>query len=188
MGDYSLRIAYWGHSNSEEAAMGRPMFKLKATDEWYRHAAEMEKGNDIGAGLPPQGGIESQEDLVEKHRKEYRQAAYAKFVHMLRINARLTIDALAKKLTVDPEQLLLMEQQLGYKAPPRTLTKLAKHYNLPIKPFFSLAGAYTEIDRSLEQNVIRFAAESDSFEKLTDEEKRLLNELVKVLRDYEKCR
>src|SRR5262249_17537035 len=156
----SLCELSWENGNSEEVIMSRSMFKIQATDDWFKHAAKIERGSDIGAGLRADSALESQADPLEERRIEQRQAAFAKFVHMLRVNAKLTIDALADRLGVDPTQLLSIEQKLGYKAPPGTLSKLANHYHLPMKPFMALAGAFKDLDLRLERKVIRFAAES----------------------------
>ena len=174
------------------------MFKFNANSKWYKDMAKLEEGHDISAGLPfldletfkKEGEITQEvadnaaHQDKEIYRVELRQAAYSKFMHKLRISAGLNIDQLANKLDVEPEQLLLIEQKIGYKAPPRTLTRLAHFYSLPLPGLLQLAGAKREIDRRIEEDIVRFAAESDSFEKLSSEEKRLLNSLVKVIRDF----
>lgn len=174
------------------------MFKFNATSKWYQSAAKLEADHDISSGLPcldlatPQKDRDIAQGVTDSavrhdeqnYRSDFRQAGYSRFMHKLRINAGLSIKQLAKKLDVAPEQLLLIEQRIGYKAPPRTLSHLAKFYELPFPGFLQLAGAIKEIDKKIEEDVVRFAAESDSFEKLSKEEKRLLNDLVKVIRDY----
>ncbi len=160
--------------------------------------AKLEVSYDISAGLPclDLGTFKKDGDVAqdvsnspahqdkEYYKVEIRQAGYSRFMHKLRIRAGLSIERLAKQLDVDPEQLLLIEQRIGYKAPPRTLTRLADFYELPLPGLLQLAGAIKEIDRKIEEDVVRFAAESDSFEKLSGEEKHLLNNLVKVIRDF----
>lgn len=172
------------------------MFKIKATDKWCREMAKIEADHDISAG-----GMISEEELslvkakAERAivrqvrsskedilRAERRWVGYSRFMHMLRIQKRITIDQLAQEIDVDSEQLLFIESKLGYKAPPRTLRNLAKFYRLPMKGFLQLAGVLAT-DKRLEENMVKFAAESDSFETLSAEEKRLLNDLIKLISD-----
>ena len=112
------------------------------------------------------------------------QAGFSRFMHKLRINAGLSIAKLASKIDVEQEQLLFIEQKIGYKAPPRTLSNLAKYYNLPLQGLLQMSGVIRNVDKRLEESVVRFAAESDSFEKLTREEKKLLNSLIKIINEH----
>lgn len=158
------------------------MFKLKASKRWYKEAAELEKSYDISAG-PEILEFSSPSDS-EASRPENVQVGFSKFMHKLRISIGLSVDELAKKIDVDREQLILIENKTGYKAPPRTLSRLAKVYNLPTASFLQLAGATKATDERLQADILRFAAESDSFEKLSKEEKKLLGELIRVIRDH----
>ena len=172
------------------------MFKIKATDKWYREMAKIEADHDISAG-----GMTSEEELSpakaktgqaivrqvkprkeDTLRTERRWVGYSRFMHMLRIQKRLTIDQLARRIDVDSEQLLFIESKIGYKAPPRTLRNLANFYELPMKGFLQLAGVLAP-DKRLEEDMVKFAAESDSFETLSAEEKRLLNNIIKLISD-----
>jgi transcriptional regulator with XRE-family HTH domain len=161
---------------------GTAMFKLKASKRWYKEAAELEKSYDISAG-PEILEFSSPSDS-EASRPENVQVGFSKFMHKLRISIGLSVDELAKKIDVDREQLILIENKTGYKAPPRTLSRLAKVYNLPTASFLQLAGATKATDERLQADILRFAAESDSFEKLSKEEKKLLGELIRVIRDH----
>lgn len=173
------------------------MLKFHATSEWYRAMAKIEADHDISAGFPlldleilKEGNVS--QDISnrpahqdeENYKIECRQAGYSRFMHMLRIDKRLSIEQLAEKLNVDHEQLFLIERKIGYKAPPRTLSLLATFYNLPLNGLLQLAGVVRDMDKKIEKDIVRFAAESDSFEKLSKEEKALLNNLVKVIRDF----
>lgn len=168
------------------------MFKLRATDRWYKESALKEADFEISAGpeifpfsLPSnRGGGNVGGATLEDPHAESMKVGFRIFMRKLRLSAGLSLPELAKKIDVDLDQLLLIEQKVGYKPYPRTLSQLAKFYDVPLQALMQMAGSTKKIDKQIEENVVRFAAESESFEKLTDDERKALNTLVKVLRDF----
>ena len=59
---------------------------------------------------------------------------------------------------------------------------LSKFYKISHQKLAILAGAIKEMLPKLQTEASRFAAQSESFSKLTDEERRTLDEFVKFLR------
>jgi transcriptional regulator with XRE-family HTH domain len=170
------------------------MFKFQATDNWYKMAAIEEADYEISAGpeifpfttQKSDDGNSGGGSAIDNQQIASLQVGFRIFMRKLRMSAGLTLPILAEKADIELEQLLLIEQQVGYKPYPRTLNQLAKFYDLPLSVLMQMVGSTKKIDRNIEENVVRFAAESESFEKLTNEEKKTLNQLVKVLRDYSK--
>lgn len=162
------------------------MSKFKASKNWYLKALADEEGHDISAGPEIYPLVDPNIYHLEKKVYDVSQS-FSIFIHKLRISSGYTIEDLAKKIDVEADQLVKAERP-GYKLPPRTLTHIAKFYDLPMKPLLQLAGAVKITNPELEDQVMKFAAQSESFEKLTSEEKNLLNKLVKVIRDYTKAR
>jgi transcriptional regulator with XRE-family HTH domain len=159
------------------------MFKTPPTDGWLERAIALENEFEISAGAEfqfrPIGDKAPQKALSVNP----VQMAFAVFMHKLRIAHQLTVEQLAEQIAVDSDQLLLIEKRVGFKPPPRTLQKLASFYKLPFKAIVQMAGAVTQVNPLLARNAVQFAAQSDSFEQLTKDEKKLLTEFVKLLRD-----
>lgn len=103
-------------------------------------------------------------------------------VQLLRRRQNLTVQELAKRSDIDPEELATMERNAAYRPSPRTLHKLSLFYQIPERQMLALAGAIKDVPEDLRQQASRFAAQSETFAKLTEEEKRALDEFVKVLR------
>lgn len=108
--------------------------------------------------------------------------AFREIMRALRRRKGLTVDELAVKLDADREELALMERQEGYQPSPFLLYKLSKFYDIPQRKLTELAGIVPEVEPTLRQQASRFAAQSDSFAKLTNEERRTLDEFVKFLK------
>jgi len=108
--------------------------------------------------------------------------AFHLFVQMLRRERKLTVHELAKRCDIDPGELIAMERNAAYRPSPRTLHKLSQFYQIPERQMLALAGAIKDVPEDLREQASRFAAQSETFAKLTKEEKQALDEFVKVLR------
>ncbi len=100
----------------------------------------------------------------------------------LRRQRGLTVDELAEELGIDRDDVVAMERSRGYRPRPLTLHKLSKFYGIPPARLNILAGATREVSKSIQEQAARFAAQSESFAKLTREEKKLLDDFVKFLK------
>jgi transcriptional regulator with XRE-family HTH domain len=112
---------------------------------------------------------------------QLRQAFHL-FVQMLRREKGFTIAELSTKTEIDKTEILAMERYPGYRPSPLTLHKLSKFYALPEQKLLVLAGAVKDVPQAFSEQASRFAAQSESFAKLTKEEKKVLDEFVKVLK------
>jgi transcriptional regulator with XRE-family HTH domain len=110
---------------------------------------------------------------------------FREVVRSLRRKKGLTVDQIAKKLDIDRDEIVAMERSNSYRPSPLTLFKLSKFYGVSQMKLAELAGAVSKVDDELRDRVSRFAAQSDSFAKLTSEEKRILDDFVIFLRDKE---
>jgi transcriptional regulator with XRE-family HTH domain len=106
-------------------------------------------------------------------------------MQMLRRQRKLTIDALAVKTELDRDELIAMERNPGYRPSPLTLHKLSHFYGIPEKRMLVLAGAVKDVPHDISQYASRFAAQSESFANLTTEEKKALDDFMKVLKTSE---
>ena len=103
-------------------------------------------------------------------------------IKAMRKKSNLSTEQLAQKLEVNADSIVQLEQNSSYRPEPRMLHELSKVFKIPIQKLNILAGATKEIPQDLKNRASQFAAQSDSFAKLTNEEKKLLDTFVKFLR------
>ena len=108
--------------------------------------------------------------------------AFQRVIQMLRRSRGLTVDALATKAGIDRQELIAVERNPGYRPSPLTLHRLSEFFEIPDRKLAILAGAIREVPEELEQQASRFAAQSDSFSKLTPEERRALDDFIGFLK------
>lgn len=113
--------------------------------------------------------------------QEVREA-FHRVVQMLRRSRGLTIDGLAEKTGIDRTELVALERNPGYRPSPLTLHRLSQFFEVPDRKLAVLAGAIRDVPEELRQHAATFAAQSDSFSKLTKEEQRVLDDFVGFLR------
>jgi transcriptional regulator with XRE-family HTH domain len=117
----------------------------------------------------------------EPEELEIREA-FHRVVQMLRRSRGLTLDELADKTKIDRTELVALERNPAYRPSPLTLHRLSEFFGVPDRKLAVLAGAIREVPEDLRQHAARFAAQSNSFSKLTKEEQRVLDEFVGFLR------
>lgn len=117
----------------------------------------------------------------EPEELEIREA-FHRVVQMLRRSRGLSIDDLAEKTQIDRTELVALERNPAYRPSPLTLHRLSEFFGVPDRKLAVLAGAIREVPEDLRQHAARFAAQSNSFSKLTKEEQRVLDEFVGFLR------
>ena len=108
--------------------------------------------------------------------------AFQMVLQDLRRAKELTVDDLAEQSGIDRNEIINMERNNGYWPPPRTLHKLSQFYGIPTRRLAALAGIIQEVPRDIRESASRFAAKSESFAKLTEEEKKVLDEFVTFLK------
>jgi len=109
--------------------------------------------------------------------------AFHLVVQMLRRRHGLTVDKLARRADIDRDEIVAMERNNAYRPSPLTLHKLCNLYKIPERQMLVLAGAIKEVPQSFSETASRFAAQSESFAKLTKEEQEILDEFVGFLRN-----
>jgi len=100
----------------------------------------------------------------------------------LRLEKGLSIDQLSKESDVDSKEITAIERYCTYRPSPLTLYKLSDYFGIPQRKFALLAGAIKNVPSEFKEQASRFAACSESFAKLSSEEKQTLDEFVKFLR------
>ena len=117
----------------------------------------------------------------EPEQQDVREA-FHRVIQMMRRSRGLTVDELAARTSIDRGELVALERNPGYRPSPLTLHRLSQFFDVPDRKLAVLAGAIREVPEDLRQHAARFAAQSDSFSKLTKEEQRVLDEFIEFLR------
>ena len=107
---------------------------------------------------------------------------FQEVVRGLRREKGLGIEQFAEKAGIDKADVIAMERHPGYKPSPLVIHRLSKFYKLPQKKLAILSGAIKDMPPKMEQEASRFAAQSESFAKLTEEERKTLDDFVRFLR------
>ena len=108
--------------------------------------------------------------------------AFQLVLRNLRRRKGLTLDKLAEKTGLDPHELVAAERNAGYRPAPLTLHRLSEFYGVPEDRLAALAGAFREVPEGVSDSALRYAAQSDSFAKLTPEEQKALDQFIQALK------
>ena len=107
---------------------------------------------------------------------------FQEVVRGLRKQKGLKIDQFAKRVGIERDEVVALERDVDYRPTPLILYKLSDFHKVSQRKLAVLAGAVKDVSIDMRKEASRFAAQSESFTKLTDEEKRTLDEFVKFLR------
>lgn len=94
----------------------------------------------------------------------------------------LSIDQLAQRSSVERDELVAAERDPAYRPSPFTLHQLSHFYGIPEGRLAVLAGAFVHIPSDVAESASRFAAQSESFSGLTEDEKEALDDFVELLK------
>lgn len=111
--------------------------------------------------------------------------AFGLLVKLSRRAKRLSVEELAEKISVEADELEHIEREPEFRARPRTISKVANFFDLPVAEVMKLAGAAVSNDESFNTNALKFAAHSDDMAALSREEQEALKSFVRYLRDQE---
>lgn len=156
--------------------------RLDRSKDWWMARARREGDVAVGAGLlafdpAPEGRL----SRVQAAAVEETRIAFGKFVNLMRRRRGYSMEQLAEAADLDASELLVIEGDVHYVPEPRTVFKLAQIFEVPQRRLMQLAGLAVANDAGLRQEAIRFAARSESVQKLTLEENSALEAFVAVL-------
>jgi HTH-type transcriptional regulator, competence development regulator len=112
---------------------------------------------------------------------EAMQLAFGKLINFLRRKQSWSIEELARRAKVDAAELLLIEREVHRQAEPHTVFQLAQVFHLSFKSLQQLSGLAVVRNHEVVDEAVRFAASSDSIEKLTAEQTRAVEQFVAAL-------
>jgi transcriptional regulator with XRE-family HTH domain len=150
-------------------------------ETWWRARAEREEGHFIAAGalaMDPDFASAFRPQLVER---EQSRVAFGKFIELMRRSKGWTVEDLASEADLEIGDVLLIEDDLTVLPEPRTVYQLARVFKIPQTNLMQISGLSVPRDPNLRQETVRFAARSQSVEKLSDSEHLALEQFVSVL-------
>lgn len=158
--------------------------RLERTKEWWMSRARREGDAVISAGLlafdPAPEARPANVLAAEENR-----IAFGKFVNLMRRRRGLSMEQLADSAELDASQLLVIEDDVHHVPEPRTVYKLAQAFEVSQRSLMQLAGLTAANDAGLRREAVRFAARSESVQKLTPEESSALEAFIAVLSEQE---
>lgn len=144
--------------------------------DWMRRAAE----NEDRHGSVTVGGLASDLGMLE-YAEEARPPVLGRLVEWRRLDLRLTEEELAHRSGLDLLEVRAIEQDDEDAFSTRIIFKIAAALKLPAQKLAVLAGLMeARDDLDLAKATVRFAAQS-STAKLSKDQRRALEEYVKVL-------
>ena len=161
--------------------------KMNLSKEWLTKRAAKDDRAEVSAGffnLDMLGRkAEASAELSPRlsPEQESSRLAFGRLINLWRRKKGLRMDELANKAKIDLVELVEIEKNLDFIPEPRTVFQLAQVLELSNERLLQLSGNTVVRDQSLGQEAVRFAASSESVEKLSKNEQRALEKFVKFL-------
>ena len=160
--------------------------KMNLSQEWLRQRAALDDKAEVSAGTLDLNRLSAARpsnviSMKSSAESESPNPAFGRLINLWRRKRGLRIEILADKARIDVAELIEIERNLNYVPEPRTVYQLAKTLELPSDSMLELSGNLIVRESSLGQEAVRFAARSESVEKLSKDEQRALEEFVKFL-------
>lgn len=110
--------------------------------------------------------------------------ALSALVQLLRKRDNLSEEELANRARIDVTEIRRIECDRSYIPAPRTIYQLEQTFKLPRRTLVKLSGLTKVHSKEFTEEAVRFAAHSKAIQKISRDERRLLNEFVKFLSSY----
>jgi HTH-type transcriptional regulator, competence development regulator len=160
--------------------------RLERSKEWWMARARREGDAAISAGLMAlDPAPEVRPSSTQMGAGEEARIAFGKFVHLMRRRRGFSMEQLADAADLEASELLVIEADVHYVPEPRTVFKLAQTFEVSQGRLMQLAGLAAANDAGFREQAVRFAARSESVEKLTPDESSALEAFVAVLSEQE---
>lgn len=156
--------------------------KIHRSKEWWLAKGQQEGESMIAAGLlacDPAPQVSFTPEIVRP--ADETRIAFGRFVNLMRRKKGFSIEKLADEATLDIGELVCIEEDLDFTPEPRTVYQLARTFGVPQQRLMQMAGLIIKNDTPFHQAAVRFAARSESNEKLNVEEKAALSAFIEVL-------
>lgn len=147
--------------------------------EWLRRQADAEERcTSVSVG-----GLASDLGMFKPvpETEAVTRAAFARLVQLARRSRGMSPEMLAQTADIELAEVVSIEQCEEQSPEPRTVFKLAQVLKLPETPLMELAGLVHRHSAKLDTAAVRFAARSESMERLSREEEAAFREFVQTL-------
>jgi hypothetical protein len=163
--------------------------RLERSKDWWIARARREGDTAVGAGLLAfDPAPEERPSTAQAVAVEETHIAFGKFVNLMRRRRGYTMERLAEVADLDLSELLVIEDDVHYVPEPRTVFRLARTFQVSQRRLMQLAGLAAANDTGFRQEAVRFAARSESVQKLTPEETSALEAFVAILSEQDRKR
>lgn len=163
--------------------------RMDRSKDWWLARARREGDAVVGAGLlavdPVPDERPSRVASPAPVAADETRIAFGRFVNLMRRRRGYSVEQLARAADLDLSELLVIEDDLRYVPEPRTVFRLAQTFDVPQQRLMQVAGLAAANDDGLREEAVRFAARSESVQKLTREEAQALEAFVAVLSERE---
>ena len=149
--------------------------ELKRNKEWWLAKADAEGDAIIAAGTL------ARDPAPELEASSISRLAFGRLVNLTRRRLALSVEDFADRAALDVSEVLSIEDDLNYIARPRTIYQLSQILDVPHERLLVLAGLAGANDTGLGEEAVRFAARSESVERLSNEEQAALEAFIAVL-------
>lgn len=150
--------------------------KNRPDRQWYARMIDETLDDDFVIGPAPfTAGAKQDETPLT--------VAFGTLVRLARRSKRLSVEQLAQNIAVDAEEVRKIEAEPTYQARPRTISNIARFFDLPVTEVMKLAGAAVSNDDIFRSKALKFAAHSEDMSVLTDDEHELLRSFIRFLRE-----
>lgn len=157
------------------------MARMNSDQNWL-----LRKAKEEANGFVCVGGLAHTLGAAEARSQPAHRAGkhvFSRLVNLRRRELKLSVEQLAEKADVDLEELVDIEIGEFDTPEPRTVHQIARVLKLPEQKLMLLAGLTVSRDEQVNRAAVRFAARSDSIEKLSPAERDALEEFVRFLAD-----
>ncbi len=154
--------------------------KINVTKAWCEKMARREAYAEVGAGLlaiDPTFEIES----VSETSSDETRFVLQRFIELGRRGMGLSVEQLAEQADIEIAELISIESDIHHLPEPRTLYQLAQVFEVSQVKLMELSGLTNPKDVNYLEEAVRYAARSESIEKLNPEEQAALDGLISVL-------
>ncbi|MCW5824240.1 MAG: helix-turn-helix domain-containing protein [Cyanobacteria bacterium TGS_CYA1] len=121
-------------------------------------------------------------DMEDEKPAQELHHAFQKLLYLSRLKKDWSLEKAAEKIGITSAELYYLERSSDCHPSPFVLYQLSQAYEVPQEKLAFLAGAFKQVPDELRHEASRFAAQSDSFDKITPAERKLLDGFIKILK------
>jgi len=154
--------------------------KINISKVWCEKMARRETCAEIGAGLLAIDPVIDNE-YVTKTSGDDTRFVLQRFIELGRRDMNLSVEQLAERADIAISELISIETDIHHLPEPRTLYQLAQVFSVSQGKLMELSGLTKPKDVNYLEEAVRYAARSESIERLNSEEQAALDGLISVL-------